>query len=228
MNDKPILFSAPMIRALLEGRKTQTRRIIKPQPSVKAYLPGIVLGQPGTWGFSGGPDLEKIACPYNPAGGLLWVRETFRRFVACDECGCSEHPCPCPEDGAVFYRADENYQGPKCDPDDPNWKPSIFMPRVVSRITLEIKDIRVERLHDLKGWDCAAEGIMLDHWKLKEYPMHDMGVEAENRILRKRFKELWQSINGPDSWDTNPWVWVVNFDVHPINIDDFIAAKEAV
>lgn len=210
MSDKPILFSAPMVRAILEDRKTQTRRIMKVQPD-KIWEDG------SPWWNIGGLRLPK--CPYGQTGGALWVRETFRKFVACDECGCSEHPCPCPEDGAVFYRADENYQGPKSDPDDPNWKPSIFMPRIASRITLEIKDIRAERLNDISEEAAKAEGA--------KQVSKDIGC-ADVWSYKEGFKHLWHSINGPDSWHKNPWVWVVSFDVHPINIDDFIAAKDTV
>ena len=219
MSDKPILFSGPMIRAILEGRKTQTRRIMKVQPD-KIWEDG------SPWWNIGGLRLPK--CPYGQTGGAIWVRETWAMcFRATDL-------------AKIYYRASERKSHTefhemipveKCgniQPSWPRWKPSIHMPRSFSRITLEVKDISVERLHDLKGWDCAAEGIMLDHWKMEEYPMHDMGVEAENRILRRRFKDLWESINGPESWNKNPWVWVVEFDVHPINIDDFIAAKDPV
>lgn len=182
MSDKPILFSGPMVRAILEGRKTQTRRIIKTQPD-KIW----VDGRP--WWNIGG--LRWPKCPYGQTGEALWVRENCQYGNQLE--GCNE---------TVLYAAD--YDREVCW----RWRPSIHMHRWASRITLEIKDIRVERLHDISEDDARAEGMNTNNPSLD-------------------FDGLWTKINGSKSWNENPWVWVVSFDVHPINIDDFIAAKDA-
>ena len=142
MAERPILFSAPMVRAILDGRKTQTRRILNPQPIETLPRTDDRL-----------IDLLVRDSPYGATGDLLWVK----------------------------------------------WKPSIYMPRWASRITLEIVSVRVERLKSISEDDAQAEGA--------EVPMTcDVSHSARNN-----FAQLWESINGPGSWDANPWVWVVEF-----------------
>ena len=172
MSERPILFSGPMVRALLDGRKTQTRRVVKPQPDAAlGDLPGAAWNA----GF------VNVSCPYGAPGDTLWARETWGPF-----------------EGGFIYRADE---GPNVKPDDGRWHPSIHMPRWASRLTLHIKSVRVERLQEISEADALAEGCTA---KLaEEAPALD---EA-----RQDFRELWESINGPGSWDANPWVWVVEF-----------------
>lgn len=195
MKSRPILFSAPMVRAILEGRKTQTRRIVKPQPSaVEAYKHGehaelsdpaasiILRDDKGTgWNMCG-----PFRCPYGQPGDreklLLWVKETFS---------------PQPHLNAkAYYRATDPLVGVS------KWKPSIFMPRAFSRITLEIVGVRVERLQDIGEEDARAEGC-------NEPSSRAMMQDA--RPWQTAYRLLWESINGKGSWDANPWVWVITF-----------------
>lgn len=188
MKERPIIFSAPMVRAILDGQKTQTRRIIKPQPE---YRHGVLFTLGSSTGYS--PDLMAGACPYGRTGDRLWVREAFAYVIY--------------GDGMRFieYRADrslsdfDGYDHPV----GGRWRPSIHMPRWASRITLEITDVRVERLQDISGMDAKREGV-----SVPAHLPHD-GVDLD--YARREYRRLWQSINGPGSWETNPWVWVIEF-----------------
>lgn len=200
--DKPILFSGPMVRAILGGRKTQTRRVVKPQPDSAAF------GGKPYWNIGGlrlDSDARKpLKCPYGQPGGLLWVRESYwinkSKFFAA-YCGGD-----CPE----YEIIDAGYKK----------RPSIHMPRAASRLTLEITGIRVERLQDISEHDALAEGIE---------PKGFSSCEEYNKTHETpslQFQALWQSINGPDSWDADPWVWVVEFKPHQMNIDDYLKTQE--
>jgi len=190
MKQRPILFSGPMVRALLDGSKTQTRRVCK--PAIKHSLSYVIPVQdpaypgqrpphitPGWFGDEEG-DIQFYS-PYGQPGDQLWVRETWARTVV----GAGT--------AMVVYREGDNrtdYGGP--------WKPGIHMFQRDSRITLEITGVRVERLHDITRGDAMAEGC----------PFPNM---ADGDDPRKWYSDLWNSINGTDSWDLNPWVWVIEF-----------------
>lgn len=205
MKEKPILFSGPMVRAILDGRKTQTRRIVKPQPpdgasvgwSVfsRAYGPDCV--EVRRYAHQGGDHQSFISCPYGQPGDRLWVKETHRFDGIDQRIGVQEKRID-----ALSYRADmEGDQS--CD--DCAWRPSIFMPRWASRITLEVTGVRVERLQDISADDCVVEGAG-----------SPVGTElTHGRVTtewnRRAYRALWESINGSGSWDANPWVWVVEF-----------------
>jgi hypothetical protein len=185
MRERPILFSAPMVRAILDGTKTQTRRVVKPAPMMVTDHKTAVWEGPAD-------SLLKLLdgagrhCPYGQPGDRLWVREAFA-FCLADKFG------PTPD--SVIYRADEgNADWPH------GWKPSIHMPRCASRITLEVTAVRVERLNDISEKDAWAEGCE---------GFDDDVTGGKSGYLE--FAELWESINGPGSWDANPWVWVVEF-----------------
>ncbi len=197
MKERPILFSAPMVRAILNGSKTQTRRVVKPQPTGFVGGPGVTFcdGSPAPLvpmnDFAGSCGQE-IVCPYGDPGDRLFVRETYWR----DE-----------EDGAILYAANPDdfevvhHNKVVTGSERYKWKPSIFMPRWASRITLEVTGVRVERLQDISEADAQAEGCTA---KLaEESPALDDS--------RHEYRDLWESINGPGSWDLNPWVWVVEF-----------------
>lgn len=192
--ERPIIFSAPMVRAILEGRKTQTRRIIKPQPKIIHSIYGDASIDTERIFRQGD---QRIHCPYGRPGDRLWVREAFA------EVGCIGRPIDWFE---YNYRADfENGQWEGyADMCFEKWRPSIHMPRAASRILLEITDIRAERVCDISEADAIAEGIEVTPiWKgpgdvyLCD-PIHE-------------YSRLWQSINGPESWNINPWVWVITF-----------------
>lgn len=174
-----------MVRAILEGRKTMTRRVVKPQPGgLRAEFHHFdIIGQAV---FTDGSYMK---CPYGVPGDHLWVRETFL-----DDGETKERP-------QYVYRADnENY--PRHE--GQNWKPSIFMPRAASRILLDVTDVRVERLQDIKRSGAIAEGVgTLSDDFTNGVDFFADAVDA--------FSSLWQSINGLGSWDQNPWVWVVEF-----------------
>lgn len=182
MKGRPILFSAPMVRAILAGTKTQTRRVAKGlalEWLSEGFTPEFVA------------DYQNRLCPYGQPGDRLWVRETWALAF---ESAVIPHP------EAVIYRADEgnaDWGG--------RWKPSIHMPRWASRITLEIVSVRVERLQDISGTDCLAEGVGAPVGSELSY---GSVTDAWNK---REYARLWESINGPGSWDANPWVWVVEF-----------------
>lgn len=178
MIEKPIIFSGPMVRAILEGRKTQTRRIVKD---------GHALA------FLGADHKPVLMCPFGQPGDRLWVRETSLL------CRDSNGVCPAGNGKALAYAAD----GYELE-DGERWTPSIHMPRWASRISLEITGIRVERLQDISEKDARAEGVAAS----RVGPCQD-GLFY--RLHRDSFIELWESINGPGSWDANPWVWVIEF-----------------
>ncbi|MGP4843356.1 hypothetical protein ACTXGQ_04425 [Marinobacter sp. 1Y8] len=215
VKERPILFNGEMVRAILEGRKTQTRRTLKEQPPEgcsaiehpRIFAPLVIRRgeeQPGPdiFGVFTEDGEWSLKSPYGQPGDRLWVRETWRQFNAVDECGCSETPCPCPKTGCVLYRADG-------DDSESRWLPSIHMPRWASRITLEITDVRVERLKDITRAGAKAEGVERheDAWTdyLHRTEFHTAGD------ARSSFCTLWESINGKGSWSENPWVWVIEF-----------------
>ncbi len=209
--ERPILFSGPMVRAILSGRKTQTRRVCKmgnAECGVRNEGP-IVVQQPAT-----GPavcvakDVPTLKCPYGARGDRLWVRETHFEsrkwrhaplFAAAPD---------------FIYRADYEYREELssvigCH----QWKPSIFMKREASRITLEIVSVRVERLQEISEGDAVAEGIERDAAEFKNYNVKDKGFPWLGGVGAAvlSYKTLWESINGAGSWEANPWVWVVEF-----------------
>lgn len=217
--ERPILFSAPMVRAILAGTKTQTRRALRPQPT---NLAGPNFD--GLWSDTIDPVTRYFACLYGKPGDRLWVRETWQlwehRDYFTDEADIITHslkPFGKPDDEAtarewrsqVVYSADiQNGEGP--------WRPSIFMPRW-ARITLEIVSVRVERLQEISPEDAIAEGIRVE----KGAGMIDgedcymmttnIGYMRGPMGAIEAYKDLWESINGEGSWTLNPWVWVVEF-----------------
>lgn len=196
MTYRPILFSAPMVRALLEGRKTQTRRIIKKQ----AALDAISVFGPNHLLLPGNADLIRCA-----VGDRLWVRE------ACAIVG-SVDP------GFVLYRADgyeaeckrHGFDSPFPPESEVRWRSAIHMPRWASRLNLEVIDVRVERLQNITEEDAKAEGCNPDDSSLNP---NDIGP------ARQVFGNLWDNINGPGAWDKNPWIAAYTFLVISCNID---------
>ncbi len=192
MKDRPILFKGPMVRAILEGRKTQTRRIIA-QP-FEVHSNGILTRPAKNERFTSYP------CPYGEAGGQLWVRERFRLWDS-DDCSCLEH-CACPRPGTPIYYADTWDNESK-------WKPSIFMPRSVCRLTLDVVKTAITRLQDITFEDAIAEGLHCltkDGGRVYKYGIPDLdGLpgndnqgwhwcewEVDPTIA---FRKLWDSIN---------------------------------
>ncbi|KUE89126.1 hypothetical protein ASL20_09870 [Cupriavidus necator] len=198
--ERPILFSGAMVRATLDGRKMQTRRIMKPQPVIDGTwhsLPNYSASSERAF-CDGAPYFGN--CPYGKAEDRLWVRETWAQPVALDP-------------GPTVYRADY----PECVPagfenvppaEAIRWKPSIHMPRALCRLELEITALRAERLNDCSEADAIAEGIApeLDGWTDYSNPSCQMCMNPVDS-----YRTLWNSINGADAWDTNPRVWVVGF-----------------
>lgn len=206
MRERPILFSGPMVRAILSGQKTQTRRIVKPQPDIAQ--PGPIPGA-GICAITTPDDqrlgrLGKIVpCPYGQPGDRLWVRETWAH-------GIHALAAQREEDGPFVYAADNHgTQGRLGD----RWRPSIHMPRPDSRITLEIISVRVQRLQDISEADCIAEGIQ-QHGEKQGWVTEARFPDGKRHFgagAYGLFQQLWQSINGADSWAANPWVWAVEF-----------------
>ena len=227
MKEHPILFSAPMVKAILEGRKSMTRRVMKPQPIAineptgnkdTIYTSGFFVGEPT-------PKYMLAKCPYGQPGDRLWVRET------CADVNTESGP-------AILYRADNHYRFctddaypveyeryPKCqftmwggdllrgEPEH-HWRTPIFMPRWASRITLEITNVRVERLQEMPWMDALKEGVEDDprnkggSMSFKDYLKNIFYFASP----KESFRTLWDSINGKKyPWSSNPWVWVVGF-----------------
>lgn len=185
-NEKPILFKDEMIRAILEGWKTQTRRIVKPckcKDSLCELAPHEIAGEINRGHYRN--------CPYGKPGDRLWVRENFLQLMHGQV-----------TDGRVKYCASIDPRSTGTPKNDGYWwrkRPSIHMPRWASRITLEITGVRVERLQDISIADAKAEG---------SFTHGHSGAEISPRT---GFRHLWARINGHESWDANPWVWVIEF-----------------
>lgn len=204
VTEKPILFSGEMVRAILAGRKTQTRRVIKPQPE-SVSLPAIYCPRKGQYGVSENP--------YGNAGDRLWVRETWA--VNDDK----YH--------RVIFKADEG-TAKIGRPEFGRWKPSIHMPRCVSRINIGITDVRVEKLQEITEEGAKAEGLSC---VTKDGNLYKYGIPDRDGLPgaddtgwpwqewkvdpRQAYKKLWDAINEKRGygWDANPWVWVVEFDL---------------
>jgi hypothetical protein len=188
MREIPILFSGPMVRAILEGRKTQTRRIVTPQPNDSWSKPPIGVSESGHWVSHGCQ--SDLKCPYGTVHDRLWIREAWSQIIVNNQVD-------------YLYRAD-HHTGLEKKAGDQKWKPSIHMPKVASRITLEVTGVRVERLQSMSGRDVLAEGV--DNGSSNP----TMGIRWEN-MQKMAFEKLWTSINGPGSWKSNPFVWVIEF-----------------
>ena len=220
--ERPILFSGEMVRAILEGRKTQTRRAVKDQSIIEFNEDGFIWahnpkhGHPCDYGCSSSP---VSVCPYGQPGDRLWVRETHAivpRTAYRQSVGVEQILKPdCNHDAAIFKASwDRSPPG--------RWRPSIHMPRWASRITLEITGVRVDRLCDISNDDAISEGI----WKYPDegcYKIYTPTTSFGTINPVKSFRSLWESINGPDSWDANPWAWVVEFK----RIDQYPTTEEA-
>ena len=205
MADRPIIFAAPMIRALLSGRKTQTRRVVRDGPDGRWFVDARHGGL--DWVAPEGSPRLPIRLPYAP-GDRLWVRETWLindyRY---------ERPIPKsrPDDlesDDVLYRATERDSEAQT---EGIWRGAIHMPRWASRLTLIVTDVRVQRLQEISAEDVAAEGAC----ELAFAPPTDEDTQEARALLR----DLWNSLHGPDAWDKNPWVVALSFDVHRGNID---------
>lgn len=221
MKERPILFSTDMVQALLDGRKTQTRRIkkldaINGNPSAWSWVKAKMRQVHRLWDstiekYSPNPlrsffyfcdkagNEKLIQSPYGWEGDLLWVRESFSEIYP----------------GGYEYKSGFT--------DEPiKWKPSIHMPYVACRIFLQVKEVKVERLQDISEEDAKAEGVitpLIDHGIIDEsdsYTVPSKDVEAFYKVKgswRIGFKQLINQINGLDTWERNPWVWVVKFQV---------------
>jgi hypothetical protein len=206
VKERSILFKGEMVRAIREGRKTQTRRIVNPQPPETCpVFAGYTMDSTHTpdvgkfvWADSNSVLIKtthRVACPHGQAGDRLWVREKFAPM----------------KDGGAIYAAD--HEGWDV---DWKWKPSIHMPRWASRINLDVTGVRVEKLQDISEADAVAEGIELISGAMnprdytgcwKDYT----GKQAYWNSPIDSYHSLWESINGPGSWGLNSWVWVVGF-----------------
>lgn len=208
MNEKPIIFSTQMVQAIMSGKKTQTRRIVK--------------GHALTWLDNDEFTPEYVAmpentlCPYGYRGDHLWVRESFFELVDPHTSKCFDPPQYMyrasynPEtDGEVFV--DDGDGGMTINKDGTTrspWKPPIHMPRAAARLMLEVLSVRIERLNEISDDDAIAEGVMHG-----EQPAKNIGGLVATMVVdaRSEFASIWYNIHGEDSWNENPWVWVIEF-----------------
>lgn len=199
MTDRPIIFSAPMIRALIDGRKRMTRRVLSPQLQIAfAGKEAIVRRHPHQKGI-GWDDVKR-----------LWVREAWRTEARYD----GSPPRNIPHTAIVSYEADYDHE-----PNDGcrgRYRHARFMPRAFSRLTLLVESVKVERLQDISEEDAIAEGA--EQYSSSTKLSRPFNPDWKG-IYREGFAELWNSINGPDAWDANPWVAAIGFSVIKANID---------
>jgi len=201
MTERPILFSAPMVRALLAGTKTQTRRILAAARLSHVQIEENDDGKPWPWMYDGERDADHwFSCHLGKPGDRLWVREAWRTVAEMD-------PIPprlLTPAHRIWFEADRPHQT-----GHGRLRASMHMPRRFSRITLEVTGVRVERLQDISDADAIAEGLDVLAGVGAIYGIK--GTTNWSDDPRQAYRSLWESINGPDSWAANPWVWVVEF-----------------
>ncbi|UAN58976.1 hypothetical protein [Serratia sp. JSRIV004] len=229
MKERPMLFNGDMVRAILDGRKTQTRRVMKPQPEPCDYVDEHGKPRGGhSWpsnifqtmlhveeelqnGKGDWVGLVGDACPFGDIGDRLWVRETFM-----DLTGTGIEAITGQFEGYT-YRADTTPYGDEVRKEYKlKWTPSLHMPRKACRLVLEITAVRVERLNDISEEDAKAEGVGSATWfAANGVPEDKWESLGEHEALQpshiNRFATLWESIYGAESWQANPWVWVIEF-----------------
>ncbi|HHN8388123.1 hypothetical protein ABMZ76_00100 [Morganella morganii] len=223
MKERGIIFNTEMVRAILEGQKTQTRQIVKAVPTTHDFH-GWVMSSTCTkdegkacWAIGNSPLLKdpiRLNCPLGKIGGRLWVRETWQGPLVDYENAnrLYKDPEPFQTIKNCVYKADAGAYPEYFDADDNlryGWKSSAQMPRWASRILLEITGVRVERVQDISEEDAVAEGVAPlygGYWKhyQPDWTQHQLSA-------RGSFITLWNSINGVDAWYKNPWVWVIEF-----------------
>lgn len=195
MTERPILFSAPMVQAILAGTKTQTRRVVKPQT---VYVPAVKDQREGDY-LMNTTNAHPVKCPYGYRGDQLWVREAWADATDLFK----------PETALLYYRADTDHPFA--------WRPSIHMFRWASRIQLEVTDVRVERLTSINEADAKAEGCSPLVWDGIDGTVADLidwPLKAVDRPYANDYALLWDSLNGNKpgaSWADNPYTWVVEF-----------------
>lgn len=220
MAEKPILFSGPMVRAILDGTKTQARRVVKPKPvSLGGPAPKVFVhpaDASAEFSDRGGFCVQVTKSPYGKPGDRLWVRETWADWTDVDSERC------------VVYQSDGLARKVLCDyggDGDPvelveettpiwpveKWRPSIHMPRWASRLTLNVTGVRVERVQEISHEDCIREGVDSGRWTACD---GKRTLPAGHSNARNRFRALWDSINADRGfgWQSNPWVWVIEFE----------------
>ncbi len=209
MKERGMIFNSEMVRAILDGRKTQTRRIVKGTDGAVKFCKEwdingeeifVVLGEKDHTGMN--PVFGAISCPFGAVGDRIWVRETWAEAGAC-----------APD--LKLYRANYPEHVPSIYENVPlaeeiRWTPSIHMPRAASRILLEITNVRVERLNAISEEDARAEGI-IDGGCLNCREPEPCGCANPEPDATDAFAYLWQSIYGQENWNANPWVWVIEF-----------------
>lgn len=183
MRELPILFSTDMVKAILEGRKSQTRRVVKGTPLqwLEEFTPSFVA------------DPENNLCPYGKVGDVLWVRERWMKLIHRDR------------------ESEYGYPTEVHSPEKLKWKPSIHMPKDIARIWLEVTDVRVERLQDINEEDAIEEGVEQN----RDGSWHDYlePTRLWQDCAKASFQSLWMKLNGLESWNSNPFVWVISFKV---------------
>lgn len=240
MKARPILFSTPMVQALLDGSKTMTRRILPTWQEPKTTDDGrwmAIANRHRRWGFGAFGDTEAdcmkdleslCSCPYGMKRNLLWVRETteidedLSDSISASKYVAGGQPvlhtnCDDPEFNGSIAHWDYSR----------NTRPSIHMHKWASRITLEITNVCIERLNDISEDDAVSEGVAAVDVNGRtiysgDFTSEMVWPEDYHDNAKSAFCDLWQSINGLGSWDQNPWVWVVKFKVHKVNVDDLM------
>jgi len=218
MTDHPILFSAPMVRAILDGSKTQTRRVLKPQPIGHTAWQDDDTGRWWVSGHGEGGD-TLLSLRYAP-GDRLWVREAWNVFALSSD---GDESWPVPSIPAVDPRNDPEMRRAYCldypvaslagtDGGKGPWRSSIHMPRWASRITLAVEAVRVERLHDISEGDAIAEGVTRVRdccYVIRGFDYDLSGLCHTSAITP--FGKYWTHVHGAEAWDANPWVSVTTF-----------------
>lgn len=224
MKEVPMLFSTPMVQAILEGRKTMTRRVVKPQPGIDVFqvlAPGRDVfttkwEKADYWTFTDGslqaPIVENRKCPYGKVGDVIWVRESYKIDGSMNHgesvLGVTYKA------GGRWIQNDSKEVFEIFHKSKGGWRPSIHIPKAAARIWLQVEDIKVERLQDISEEDAVAEGLKVQQTKLGE-SYFDYTTGYHNGLFKPRasFRTLWQSLHSPESWEANPWVWAVKFKV---------------